>query len=319
MKAEEENKLEKNDLAESLKAIAEKAKAAKLSNVRFIALLVVLAAAVGGWWYLRGSGRKSEAETWRRLDGLGNVDDLEKFAETYANTVPGRAAQLQQARLLLVQGLGQLTSPAFDADARKKTIDKVEKARELFAKLAVEFKDDPTLRAQAFDGAAKAELSLVGIPKADGGLTDDFRGSVKKAAEYYREYAKTVGESTTLGAAAVKKATELEAKEDEIKLLGISLNGQYSPKPTGDFKLPGDLTPPKDPLKPSEPAAPGKVDAPKSDPSIPPPSTPGKDEPKKDEPKKGASKKEESKTPSIPPPKSEAGKDEKKPSPSEKK
>lgn len=291
MKAEEENKLEKNDLAEGLKSIAEKAKAAKLSNIRFAVLLLALGAMVGAWWYLRGSGRKSESQTWRQFEALVGEDEYEKFAEAYVNTLPGRAAQLQQARLLLAQGMLQLTTPAFDADTRKKTIEKIEKARELFDKLAGEFKDDLALRAQSLEGAAKAELALVGIPKATGNLTDE-RGSVKKAAEYHREIAKTVGETTTLGEAALKKAKELEEKEAEIKSLGASLNNQYAPKPAVDIKQPGDLTSPKDPLKPSEPTAPGKVDAPKSEP-IPPPSPPKKEEPKKDEAKP---------VPSVPPP-----------------
>jgi hypothetical protein len=316
MKAEEENKLEKNDLAESLKSIAEKAKAAKLSNVRFAVLLLVLGAVFGAWWYLRGSGRKSESQTWRQFESLAGADQYEKFAEAYVNTLPGRAAQLQQARLLLAQGILQLTSPAIDADGRKKTIEMVEKARELFDKLAGEFKDDLTLRAHALEGAAKAELALVGIPKSDGNLTDE-RGSVKKAAEYHREFAKVVGEATPLGEAAMKKAKELEDKEAEIKSLGASLNNQFSPKPAGEFKHPDGLTSPKNPLNPIEPIAPGKVDAPKSDP-IPPPKVepkkdePKKDEPKKDEPKKVEPKKEETKPiPSIPPPpKAEPKKDE---------
>lgn len=304
MKPHEVPPIEKNDLAEGLKAIADKAKAAKLSNIRFVLLLLALGAIVGAWWYLRGSGRKSDTETWRQFEALGGPDDYEKFAETFVNTLPGRAAQLQQARILLAQGVAQLTMPAIDADARKKTIEKVEKARELFVKLAGEFKDDLTLKAQCYEGAAKAELSLVGVPKAEGNLTDD-RGSVKKAAEYYRDYAKVVGEATPLGEAATKRAAEIESKEAEIKSLGDSLNGQYSPKPSGDFKLPGDLTLPKDPLKPSEPSAPGKVDAPKTDapkvdppkatPSIPPPSTGKVDPPKEQDPKATPPKKDEKK------------------------
>jgi hypothetical protein len=297
MKAEEENKLEKNDLAEGLKSIAEKAKAAKLSNIRFAVLLLALGAVVGAWWYLRGSGRKSESQTWRQFETLAGEDEYEKFAEAYVNTLPGRAAQLQQARLLLSQGILQLTSPAIDAESRKKTVEKVEKARELFDKLAGEFKDDLTLRAQAFEGAAKAELALVGIPKTGGDLTEE-RGTVKKAADYHREFAKVVGEATPLGEAAIKKAKDLEDKEAEIKSLGASLNNQYAPKPAGEFKHPDGLTSPKNPLKPSEPIAPGRVDAPKSDP-IPPP----KVETKKDETKKEEPKKEEGKpVPSIPPP-----------------
>ncbi len=290
MKAHEENPLEKNDLAEGLKALAAKAKSGRSANMRFILLMLALGAVIGAYWYLRGSSKKSESETWRLFDGLGSVDEYDQFAETYANSFPGRAARLQEARILLAQGLQEIMTQAIDATERNKSVAKVEKSRELFLQLATEFPNDLTLRSLAYQGAYKAELSLVGIPKSEGSLTED-RGSVQKAVEYLRDYAKAVGETTTLGEAATKKAAELIEKEAEVKALGASLNNQYAPKPTSDIKLPGDLTSPTDPLKPSEPVAPGKVETPKTETPtkekpIPPPTVPSKEtEPKKDEKK----------------------------------
>jgi hypothetical protein len=262
MKTDEENRLEKNELAERLKALAAKAKGGQVGNVRFVVLLLVLAAAVGGWWYLRGSNKRSEADMWRTYDSLAGAEAYEKFADGHANTVAGRAARLQQARVLLGQGVQELTTTAFDAEARKKTVEKVEQARDLFAKLADEFKDDLTLKAQSLDGAARAELALVGVPKTEGSLANDYRGSVKKAAEFYRAYAKAVGESTKPGEAAAQKAADLEAKEAEVQTLGSSLNSQFAPKKFEEPKAPGALTPPAaaapipPPTVPGIPAAP---------------------------------------------------------------
>ncbi|QEL20986.1 hypothetical protein [Limnoglobus roseus] len=258
MKIEHNDPLEKNDLAEGLKSLAGKAKGGQFVNVRFLALAVLLVAIVGVWLYLRGSGRKSDAEMWRNFDNLNTPDSYEKFAEGHANTPAGRAARVQEARVLMSQGISQLMLQAFEADARKKTIDNIDKAREQFTKLADDYKDDLTMRAQCLEGAAKAELALVGIPKDAAKETspENSRGSVKKAAELYREYAKTVGDKTVLGEQATKKAADLDANAKTIFELGSNLNNKFKYRPpVEEPKKPDSLTPPN-PTKPNEPVAP---------------------------------------------------------------
>ena len=233
MKIEHEDQLQKNDLAESLKSLAGKAKGGQFVNLRFVGLAVLLVAVVGVWWYLRGSAKKSDAEMWRAFDGLSTPDSFEEFAKGHANTAAGRAARVQQARLMLMQGLQQLTFLSFDAEARKKTLDAVETARDQFAKLADDYKDDLTMRAQCLEGAAKAELALVGIPKDAGkdSSPENSRGTVKKAADFYREYAKTVGDKTPPGEQATKKAADLEANEKTVFDLGSNLNNKFKYRP----------------------------------------------------------------------------------------
>ncbi len=258
MKIEHEEKLAKNDLAEGLKSLAGKAKGGSFVNLRFVGLGLLLVAIIGVWLYLRGSNRKSDAAVWRTFDSLGTSDSFEKFAEGHANTAAGRAARLQQARLLMAQAMPQLTFLAFDADSRKKTIDNIETAREQFTKLADDYKDDLTMRAVCLEAAAKAELALVGIPKdaTKESAPDNSRGSVKKAAEFYREYAKTVGEKTPPGEMAAKKAADLEANESVVFTLGKDLNEKFKYRPpVEEPKAPGSLTPPN-PSKPNEPVAP---------------------------------------------------------------
>ena len=155
--------------------------------------------------------------------------------------MPGKAAKLQVARQLLgPQGVSQLGS--IDPSTRGKAIKSIEDAREAFTKLIEEFKGDLTLQALAIDGAAHAELALIGIPKE--GTTSDYRGSVDKAIELFRQYAKLVGEPA--GEPAKKMADELEAKKSDVLQLGMYINTKMAPLvPAPEFKIPNlpSLTP----------------------------------------------------------------------------
>jgi hypothetical protein len=255
----EENPLEKNDLVEGMKKLRKGVSTGEFIGVRTVTLLAILVGFLAVWLYLRGSNRRSDAETWNALNSLSGSEAFEKYADTPGSPSLTRIARLQQARFLIAQdGIPNLTS--FNPESRKKGIESIEKGRELFAKLATEFTDDVTLKGQCLEGLAKAELALIGIPKAD--KTDEYRGDALKAAKHYTEYAGLVGEKTPAGEALLKKAKEFEEKASELNTVGIALNTKYTPtKPKlEEPKLPDGLTPitpPKsnDPLAP--PAVPG--------------------------------------------------------------
>lgn len=277
MKIEHHNELEKNDLAEGLKSLAGKAKGGQLFNSRFIGLLALLAVVVGVWYYLRGTGRRSDSDMWRALDSVGSVEGYQEFAKGHANTPAARAARVQEARFLLAQNLPQLNQPAFQSDGRKKAIEGVETAREALNKSADEYKDDLTMRAQCLEEAITAELALVGIPKDDKpGTLENSRGSVKKAAELCDEYAKTVGDKTPLGEQSVKRAADLRKNEETVFKLGQELNDKYSfVKPAVTEPLaPGTLTPGKTETPAIPPIIAPGIPAPTTTPPAPPVPTP---------------------------------------------
>ncbi len=251
MKAEHQKELETNVLAKALNSAVDKAKTGQLVNVRLVLIVVVLFVALGTWWYLRSSARRSDSQTWGSLENLTTIDQLEKFSSDNPNSYHGRVAKLQLARLLLgVKGLQQLSN----FEKRKEAVESVEKSRDLFAKLIVEFKGDLTLQAQAIEGAAKAELALVGIPKD--GSTDD-RGSVDAAVKLFREFATLVGEKTVLGEQSSKKAAKLEENKQEVLQLGKELNNKYTFAAPPEPKLPPSLSPITPETKPIiEPKAP---------------------------------------------------------------
>lgn len=277
MKIEHHNELEKNDLAEGLKSLANKAKGGQVFGTRFLGLLLLLAVVVGVWYYLRGTGRRADSDMWRTLDGVGSAEGYQEFAKGHANTAAGRAARLQEARFLLAQSLPQLTQRAFESETRKKAIDGVETAREALNKAADDYKDDLTMRAVCLDEAITAELALVGIPKDDKASTpENSRGSVKKAADLCREYAKTVGDKTPLGEAAAKRAADLEKNQDTVFKLGQELNDKYAfVKPAVTEPVaPGTLTPGKTETPAIPPIIAPGIPAPSSTPPAPPAPTP---------------------------------------------
>lgn len=249
-KAAHEAELERNDLYAWLQKVWTQCKSGQIWRSRsFITALLVIAAVGLAYYLLRGRSA-AENSAWRTLDNTWSLTGLEEYAKNHPSSLPGKVARLQAARQQLGPlGLSQLSN--INPDTRGKAIAAIEAAREEFLKLADEFKDDLTLTAQAIDGAAHAELALVGIPKA--GVTDpastEYRGSVDKAIELFRRYAKVAGDGA--GASAKKLADELEAKKQDVLQLGKLINTKLMPERREEPKLPTGLTP--TPSGPSQP------------------------------------------------------------------
>jgi hypothetical protein len=240
MKAEHRHELEQNALNRGLSHLAEKAKAGEYLNFRtylILATVVVLVAAGGYWWYARAQHRTATASLWNEMMHISGPSGLEEFAKDSKDPATSRIARLELARVWLgPDGLQNLSST--DPDKRRKAIESIEKARKEFEKLADEFKNDPTLKAQSIDALAHAELALVGIPKE--GTFDQWRGSVSKAAELFREYAKLVGEGSKPGEEAKKKADDLVAHEQDVLRVAQALNDRLSQK-SPEVELPKGL------------------------------------------------------------------------------
>jgi hypothetical protein len=258
---------DRTDLEKGISKLTDQARTGELLNMRLIGLVVAMLVVVGLWMYLQKSSRSADVDAWRTLDMTMNAESLGKLADSSPNNTIGRVARLQQSRLqFTVEGLPRLT--VNDPALRTKGIESIETARDSFRKLAEEFKGDLTMRAQALELAAKAELSLVGIPKSVGGT--DYRGTVENAMGYYNELLKTVGEATTAGEATKKKLDELTKKKDDILMLGMTLNNRYKPLAvTPEIKAPDSLK--TDTKSSTEPTAPTTITPP---PAVTPPAAP---------------------------------------------
>jgi hypothetical protein len=305
MKAEERHRLEENALNRSLNTLAEKARSGDYLNTRTYLILgatVLIGGLIGYWIYASRQYDRATSRMWTELEQVAGPAGLEEFARTAPDQLAGRVARLQLARVWLgPEGLQRLSSR--DIEVRRKAIENIEKAREEFLKLADEFQNDTTLQAQSIDGAANAELALVGIPKD--GTIDEFRGSVDRAADLFLRYAKVVGETTPPGEAAKKRAEELTANRQKVLQVAQALHNRLTPATGPSIELPkGEpgLTPDTAPKPPDlpiipPPAPPEGILPPASttpSPDVPPPANPPPPTAPTPPP-----------TPSIPPPESE--------------
>jgi hypothetical protein len=262
MKAEERKHLEENALAHGVSTLVERAKSGRLVGLRWLGLALAAILVIGVWWYAVRQSNRADSQVWSGLSDLvrrGGESSLTEFAGAHPDSTAARLARLETARVHLGPD-GILLLQTGDKTQRNKAVENLEKARDEFTKLAEEFQADPTLRATALTGAAEAELALVGVPKA-GGLGSI--GSVSAAADLYRKAAQAVGEATTVGEQAKKRADELEANKEEIERVGVQLYDRplFGAAPGGP--TPGGPKAPEGPL-PSQPADGPKPDVPKA-------------------------------------------------------
>jgi outer membrane biosynthesis protein TonB len=176
----------------------------------------------------------------------------------------------------------------------------IEKSRDLYSQIAKDTATDPILLREALLSAAKAEESLVGIPKTDN--PTETRGNLDRALEWYQELANRYPDSFQ-GKEAAKRAKEIQTNKQQIvdfyRLLAKTFAPPELPKLPDAPKVetPKIDIPKPDPLKTETPKGDvPKLDLPKSDspktetPKVEPKKEEPKLEPKKEEPKKNAPK-----------------------------
>ena len=286
MKAEHRKELETNELAKDTRLLLERVKSGRFVNYRVLGIVVAVVLVVGVWWYAVRQSRRAASGQWATFAGARTQPLLEQFVEgTKPEDPAGKVARLELARVWLgPEGIAQLR--ARETERKAKGVENIVKARDEFVKLADEFQDDKTLRAAALLDAAEAELALVGVPAA--GNPNEYRGTVGKAAEFYRQAAAVVGEDTEYGVKLKERANKLEADREKVIDVAKVL---YNPVgPTTDPLRPGEgvkpptgplppLTPPANPAAtppaeaPKAPAA-GAVTPPATTPATPPATTP---------------------------------------------
>jgi hypothetical protein len=289
MKADERKHLEENSLAHGVKTLTERVRSGRMWNIRVIGIILAVVIVIGVWWYAARESRRANSLVWTDLAEIerkGAPDDLATFASSNKDILAGKLARLEQARQLFgPEGVALLRGR--DRGQQNKGIENIEKARGEFTALAEEFKGDATLRASCLTSAAEAELALVGVPKAGG--SPDAKGTVKTAADLYRQAATVIGESTPAGEKARKRADELEANAATIEKVGKDIYDTIFP--TTGFTVPppgGNTKGPKAPTGPIETPKPPTGTSPKAPtkPITPPAVTPKTTLPTKQTPPK---------------------------------
>src|SRR5438445_3023918 len=130
MKAEQRHKLEQNELSKRLGKVWQAVNSGSTTaTVIWGVILLVLVVAIG-WRYYSRTTSDTRSRLWYELDTATNVDELKKVADEAKGTAVGRVARFHQARFLMQDGLGKLTSAS--ADERAKAADNLEEARKLY-------------------------------------------------------------------------------------------------------------------------------------------------------------------------------------------
>jgi tetratricopeptide (TPR) repeat protein len=186
MKAEHRKELQTNFLADRMGRLLEGMKAGPKSSTSMVAwVLVILTIGTIAVWYAAGM-YSNRSPLWVRFEQQSaqhNPEALASLANLNPGTLPARAARIQEARILLQEGLASLYS-----NQRDSAVKQVKEARKLFDNLSQECVDDPVLAPQALMGAAKAEEALVGIPANNDPAEGE--GHLDSALEYYQKLTK---------------------------------------------------------------------------------------------------------------------------------
>lgn len=275
MKAEERKHLQQNELAATIEGWW-KGNGKVSSTVWIVAAVLVLGGLlVYAYFYFSKRDDSTKSAAWLELERATDLSQLEKVAEANRGTSVGRAAKLQIARATLQEGLDTLGSET----RRTAAVASVEKARDLYAGLIKELADDPQGQREAMLSAAKAEESLIAIPKADN--PQESRGTLDKALEYYEELAAKHPDSYQ-GKLAADRAKEIKENKAAIQAFYQDLAKAYAPKsepPKIEVpKLPElpkiDTTPKTDTAPPATtPATTPKIEVPPRTEAAPPPKT----------------------------------------------
>jgi predicted negative regulator of RcsB-dependent stress response len=223
MKAEKRKEIETNSLARWLSNVraGTKRRAAYLWIGGILAVILLIV----GWNYFSKSRARSQAEQWIALDDADSKDELKAVREQYRDSIVGRVARVRLARLALGQdGIEKLGTT--DVEARKAAITSIEDARDLYAGVAPELKDNAALQQEAWLGAAAAEEALMTAP--DGDNTSQSRGQISKVIEYL-EKAKVVAGDSEPGKEIEKKLTTYRDNKESIEKFYADVRRQLEP------------------------------------------------------------------------------------------
>ena len=214
MKAEHRKELMTNTLAnrlgDAVHSIKDGPSRATVFILAGVGILVILALV---WRYLATSGEEADSARWLKWDSVATPEQLRAFAENkeVEDQTQGRLARLEEARRSLYDGLRQLGN----AGTRKKAVEELKRASDLYERLAGECADKPLLHQQALMGAAKSYESS---------------GDAEQARKYYQQIQSKYA-NTVLGRDAAEQIQRLDAAEQngDFKAIKDELNRPPAP------------------------------------------------------------------------------------------
>jgi hypothetical protein len=189
MKADERKEIETNKLRAWLSRM--KTKMQGRSLYVFVGTLILIVAVGAIIWFWRSSVAAADSTRWIEFRAAMDADEPKKYqeiidAEKHSDKVTVKLAKFMKARRIMYgDGMDQLGSP--NARDRTTALEKVEEGRKLYEEVAGELTDYPVLQQEAWLSCAKAEETLLGIPRAN----DDkaMRGDFNRMIEYLKKAA----------------------------------------------------------------------------------------------------------------------------------
>src|SRR5262249_21837755 len=165
MKAEHRKELQTNELADWLGRTLQNIKSGNPTHLMWGAVAVVLVGLLGWWIYNYAIRPSSKLEVLLKIQAAGaDLKELEKIAkDKNSGTLPARTADFDLARILYQEGIRDL--PA--VELRTSAIAKLEQARDLYAQLETECRNEPVLAQEALMWKARAEEALIGAVNPD--------------------------------------------------------------------------------------------------------------------------------------------------------
>lgn len=214
MKAEHRKELMTNTLVHR---VGEAVQSIKEGPSRGTVLVLVVAGSILVlilvWRYLSANAEESDSARWLKWDSLTSPEKLKEFVEDkdVQGQPQGRLARLDEARRALHNGLSRLGN----SNMRKEARADVQKAAELYDRLAGELADKPLLHQQVLQGAAKAHESL---------------GETDQARKYYQQLKDKYG-NTVFGQDAAEQLQRLDDAEQngDLKALNEEFNKPAAP------------------------------------------------------------------------------------------
>jgi hypothetical protein len=202
-----------------------------------MALLLVMIAGLGLWWYIASERSTTASRQWVAYTEANTPEKLREIARNYGGTPVALSARYNDATARLDVGLVRLK--VANPEDRRLGEEEVVAARDELAKLAGELKDRPEERAACLLGLAKAEEELAGVVvKKEGQAPLETVGSIDKAVEYYNQAAEAAAPESPWAAMAKERVEFLKSDPNAKVTIQQLSNANQSPFPGGGGSSP---------------------------------------------------------------------------------
>ncbi len=142
-------------------------KKGNLGNPKIIGIVLAVALVGFAWWFLSHWTQKNDSRLWLNFENAATEQGAKTFLEE-PSQVKTVAAQIVKKNELLTRRNGAMRKLTAEKLADRQGAAKtLEECRDELAKIAEETKNDRSMKSEIYFEAARTELALIGVPKAN--------------------------------------------------------------------------------------------------------------------------------------------------------